>query len=309
MKKSNKKGFSNLENNAIIMARVSTQEQAQEGHSIEAQIHNAERYCQNKGFTVICKPFEIVESSSNSSRPQFYEMIDFINKQQCVIHLVVQAADRLHRDYSAFAIINDLKDEGKIVVHFTRNNEIYDQDSDDIKYHLDQVLSKHEIKKLGKRVKTVLQIKLEKGENIRRLPVGYLKVKDNITGMENTILDPVRAPLIKKMFEMYSLGSYSLGDLEKFAQQYNITNTFYAGSTQTLSKNVISNMLKDPFYYGEILVKSHGDKLYPHKYPPLITKELFDECQRVILEDVKKTIETKPCKLQKKVRILFLEAL
>lgn len=265
---------------AIIWARVSSQEQANEGHSIETQLKNNREYCKNNGLTIV-KEFEVVESSKTSNRPKFYEMMTFIEKQNEKIHIITQASDRLHRDYEAFALIDSLKDAGKIIVHFTRNNEIYDQNSDDIKYHLDQVISKHEIKKLGKRVKTVLQSKLEKGENIRRLPVGYLKVKDHITGIQNTILDPVRAPLIKKMFEMYSLGSYSLGDLEKFAKEYNLTNTFYAGSTQTLSKNVISSTLKDPFYYGEMLVKSHGDKLYPHKYDKLITKELFDECQRV----------------------------
>lgn len=126
--------------------------------------------------------FEVVESSKTSNRPKFYEMMTFIEKQNEKIHIITQASDRLHRDYEAFTLIDSLKDAGKIIVHFTRNNEIYDQNSDDIKYHLDQVISKHEIKKLGKRVKTVLQSKLEKGENIRRLLVGYLKVKDHITG-------------------------------------------------------------------------------------------------------------------------------
>lgn len=50
---------------------------------------------------------------------------------------------------------------------------------------------------------------------------------------------------LKKMFEMYSVCSYSLGDLEKFAHKHNIRNNFFKGRPATLlSKNVISDMLK-----------------------------------------------------------------
>lgn len=141
---------------AIIWARVSSQEQASEGHSIETQLAQNIAYCKQNNLEVI-KDFPVTESSKTSDRPKFYEMLEFLESQKGRIRLVAQAADRLHRDYTAFAIINDLKDKGKIVVHFTRNNEIYDENSDDIKYHLDQVISRHEIKKLGRRVKDVLK--------------------------------------------------------------------------------------------------------------------------------------------------------
>jgi len=43
---------------------------------------------------------------------------------------------------------------------------------------------------------------------------------------------------------------------------------------------VIAALLKNPFYYGEMYVKKYN-KFFPHKYEPLISKALFDECQRV----------------------------
>ncbi len=39
-------------------------------------------------------------------------------------------------------------------------------------------------------------------------------------------------------------------------------------------------MLKEPFYYGEQYVKKYN-RFFPHKYEPLISKALYDECQRV----------------------------
>ena len=47
-----------------------------------------------------------------------------------------------------------------------------------------------------------------------------------------------------------------------------------------LNKNCqVQHMLKNPFYYGVMRVKK---KFYPHKYPPLITKDLWDRLQDVM---------------------------
>jgi len=41
---------------------------------------------------------------------------------------------------------------------------------------------------------------------------------------------------------------------------------------------MVDYILNNPFYYGEML--SRG-KLYPHKYQPIINRELFDRCQNI----------------------------
>lgn len=43
--------------------------------------------------------------------------------------------------------------------------------------------------------------------------------------------------------------------------------------------STIENIINDPFYCGIAASKTYGN--YPHKYPCLITKELFDRCQEI----------------------------
>ena len=43
-------------------------------------------------------------------------------------------------------------------------------------------------------------------------------------------------------------------------------------------KGYIDKVLKNPFYYGIMLVKG---KEYPHRYPPIITQALFEQVQQV----------------------------
>ena len=63
---------------AVIFARVSTQEQEQDGHSIDAQIAKLKEYYVRNSLEVI-KEYEVVESSTRGERPEFYKMIDFVN--------------------------------------------------------------------------------------------------------------------------------------------------------------------------------------------------------------------------------------
>ena len=44
----------------------------------------------------------------------------------------------------------------------------------------------------------------------------------------------------------------------------------------------IHSIIQNPFYYGVMRVKKTG-KEYPHIYEPIISKELFDQCQKVRL--------------------------
>ena len=55
---------------AVILARVSTQEQEDAGNSIPAQIHRIENYCQRKGFE-IAKTFSFDESAYKNRRDEF----------------------------------------------------------------------------------------------------------------------------------------------------------------------------------------------------------------------------------------------
>ena len=70
-----------------------------------------------------------------------------------------------------------------------------------------------------------------------------------------------------------------------------------------MAKNSVNQLLKNPFYYGEMYVKKYN-KYFPHKYEPLISKALFDECQRVTQMRAQATNRPQALKLKKN---LFLK--
>ena len=269
---------------AVIFARVSTQEQEADGHSIDAQIAKLKEYCNRNDLEVI-KEYEVVESSTRGERPEFYKMIDFVNAQKGQIALVCDKVDRLQRSFTELPVLDKLRKENKLILHFLDIGKLdSDSNSQQISfYQMSVVMANAYTNAISDNVKRSIVHKLNNGEYIGKAPLGYLNIRDE-NDKSNIIIDESRAYLIQKMFEVYSTGTISLGDLEKFAVQHNLTNNFYKGREgKPITKNVISNILRNPFYYGEIYVKKYN-KYYPHKYQPLISRALFDKCQEATIE-------------------------
>lgn len=266
---------------AVIFARVSTQEQEQDGHSIDAQIAKLREYCVRNSLDVV-REFEVVESSTRGERPQFYEMIDFVKKQKGSIALVCDKVDRLQRSFTELPVLDALRRNNKLSLHFLDIGKLDSEaNSQQIAfYQMSVVMANSYTNNISDNVKRSIVHKLNIGECIQKAPIGYLNIRDT-DGKSNVIVDKTRSSLVQEMFVMYATGTVSLGDLVNFAKAKKLTNSCGRGDkAKTLAKNVIATMLKNPFYYGEMYVKKYN-KLYPHKYERLITKELFDECQAV----------------------------
>ncbi|WP_342268180.1 recombinase family protein [Candidatus Tisiphia endosymbiont of Empis tessellata] len=92
------------------------------------------------------------------------------------------------------------------------------------------------------------------------------------------IIDPNRGPLIKKIFETYATGSHTLPEILKKTKEWGLRNS--RGNQDYLCHSYLYSIITNPFYYGVMRVLK-TKKEYQHIYPPLISKELFDTCQRV----------------------------
>jgi len=262
---------------AIILARVSTKEQ-EEGHSIAAQKQRLADYCERKGLKVI-KTFEIIESSTRGERKEFMAMLDFAKAQKETVAIVADAVDRFQRSFKESVLIDELRQKGQVELHFYRENMIISQDassSDILRWDFSVMGAKSYVVNLSDNVKRSLEYKRRNGELGGKAPIGYLNIRDG-QGKSDIVFDPERAFLVRKLFMEYATGCYSIGgDLTRKAREWGLRNKTKANTN--LSNSQLHLILQNPFYYGEMLIKG---KLYPHKYEPLISKELFDKCQRV----------------------------
>jgi hypothetical protein len=120
--------------------------------------------------------------------------------------------------------------------------------------------------------------RLKQGFYPLQSPVGYV---DNGAAKPKTIC-PVRGPLVRRAFELYATGNYSLETLFIELQRIGLTNK----RGRNLHRNGVAYILHNPFYYGLMRIKRTGESFIGN-HEPLISKELFDRVQAALQKSTK----------------------
>lgn len=262
---------------AVILARVSSKEQ-EEGYSIDAQKHRLETYCLRRNLNVL-KVFEITESSTMGDRRRFMAMIKFVKAQKEPVAIVADKVDRVQRSFKEYPLLDELIQKGKIELHFNTENYIIHKDSvsqERLMWSMGVIMAQSYIDSMRDNVKRSFDQKIRQGEWIAKAPLGYLNVKDE-RGRSDIVLDPDAAPLVKKLFEEYATGAFTISEMVQKAKNWGLRNKY--GKKSYPQKALVHRMLTNPFYYGQMQIKG---QLYRHRYEPLVSKAVFDQCQSVL---------------------------
>src|SRR5215469_7240541 len=247
----------------VLYARVSSKDQEREGYSIPAQLKLLREYAQKNGFTIV-REFVDVETAKVTGRKQFGEMIRFLEQTPSCRSVIVEKTDRLYRNFRDCVTLEDLEVE----IHLPKEGQIISKDAKSqakLIHGIQVVIARNYIENLREEVKKGMREKAEQGIYPSRPPLGYLNNK-----LEHTIeVDPQKAPVAKRMFELYALGHHSLLHVRKM-----IKTEF----GQILAQGYLARLLKNPFYKGQFIWE---DKLYNGTHVPLISVELFEQVQAV----------------------------
>ena len=85
------------------------------------------------------------------------------------------------------------------------------------------------------------------------------------------IVDPARAPIVKRMFERVAHEGYSGRKLYNWLK---FELNFYTRGNKPLTLSGIYRILDNPFYYGMFEYPKASGNWYQGKHYPLITQEL-----------------------------------
>jgi site-specific DNA recombinase len=271
---------------AIILARVSTEEQKEAGNSLPSQLLRLQRYAKEKGLAVI-RQVSFDESAFRAEREEFSQVVKTLKRAKEPLALCCDKIDRLIRNFSKdLAVLEELRKAGALELHFPSDNIVLHKDSpatDLFRFTIGVSLAKYYSDSISDNVKRAYESKIKRGEWIGKAPVGYINSQDKSGGKNIIEPDPARALFISRMFEMYGTGDYSVKAVRAEMRKVGLTGN--SKDPKPLSSGMIYSVLKNPFYYGHMRIKG---ELYPHRYQPLISKALFDRCQQVMASYHKK---------------------
>jgi DNA invertase Pin-like site-specific DNA recombinase len=259
----------------ILIARVSDVEQRK---ALPAQ------KLKLKNYAAIRDPeaeyFEFDESAFKDTRKKFAKLVEHIKEQKELVAVVHCRVDRYTRDATQEEVkaLNQLVKAGKIELHFPDDGLIITKDSpatDLFRLGIGVALSKYYSDSIRDNVQRRFDQMLQDGLWVGYAPVGYCNVhKGTITKpIKDIEVDPIRAPFIVTIYEKRSTGM-SYGAITKLVNAEGMTGK----SGKPMTKANVDRILHNPFYYGFM---QYNGKQYAHKYPTLITKDLYDKCQQV----------------------------
>ncbi len=275
-------------NKAVLYARVSSKEQEQEGYSIPAQLKLLRDEARKRELE-IAREFIDAETAKQSGRTGFNEMLAYLQENPSVRYLFCEKTDRLSRNFRDIATLDDLMSGRELVIILVKENTELSRNSrshEKFIFGIKALMSKNYIDNLCEETRKGMQEKAEQGIFPSRAPMGYLNVQ---CGDKRFIQpDPALAPHVRKLFEWYATGNYSLLDITRMARAEGLG---YRKSGAKIQKSVIASILHNPIYCGEFLWRG---KLYPGTHEPIITKELLNEVQGVFDQrDGKRTRKSK----------------
>jgi len=258
---------------AILLARVSSKSQEDEGYSLDSQIKLLRDYCAAKELHVI-REFRITETASKQQRRTvFQEMLKVITKDR-VFHLVVEKTDRLTRNLRDAAHIDDwLESDERRTLHLVKEGQILQKNSrSDTKFmwSINLALAKKYTDNLREEVMKGWAEKLAQGWLPAPPPPGYMTITE--AGKRIHVPNPdTKHPMIR-VFELYTLPDQTIEKVMLEMAAMGLTTR----SGRQFVKSSVAKILSNPFYIG---INRLDGKEYPGAQEPIISQELFDAVQ------------------------------
>jgi DNA invertase Pin-like site-specific DNA recombinase len=256
-----------------LYARKSMEDEERQALSIDSQLNEMRRIAERDNLTVAVEKIESHSAKDSGTREIFNQMIGDI-KEGKYNAILTWNPDRLSRNAGDLGKLVDLMDQQRLFEIRTFNQKFTNTPNE--KFLLMILCSQAKLENDNKRdnVQRGLRARAQMGLFPSSTPIGYLTSNDRNRPCEKDI-DPVRAPVVKQMFEKIAYEQYSCHDVLRWLEKIK----FRSPNNKLISFSTVQNILRRPFYYGQYEYPRGSGTWYQGIHTPIITKELFDLAQ------------------------------
>src|SRR6266508_759699 len=262
--------------NCILYARVSTDKQAEKELSIPAQLQAMRDYARQQGWTVVDEFTEPGASAKTAARPQLQRLLARVGTHEVDVDVVlVHKIDRLARNVYDHAMSKALRQQNRVRLASVVEN-VDESVSGELIENIMASIAQFYSANLSEEVKKGMRQKVLKGGWPHRPPRGYALIRAR-SGTSAIEIHPTDGPLMKRAFELYATGWYSIQSLSQRLGKEGLLDR----NGQPIAHAHLRRLLSSSFYTG--VVRWHQLEC-PGTHPALISRELFDHVQKVIGE-------------------------
>ncbi|WP_276356454.1 recombinase family protein [Cohnella caldifontis] len=233
-----------------IYARVSTEDQAEQGYSIDAQLDTLRKYCELYGKEVYKEYVDAgVSGKSIEGRYELQRLLKDAGNRK-FHEVIVWKFNRMAR--KNVDLLNIVEQLEACNITFRSFSENFDTSTSMGKFALQMMGAVGELERntIVDNVKMGMKQRAKKGEHNGKLPLGYRAVADpsNLSKRSKAVvIVPEEAIIVRKIFELYASGS----GLKSIANELNHSG-YMTKTGNTFSTTAIKEILNNPFYNGKV---------------------------------------------------------
>lgn len=252
--------------------RVSSDEQAKHGFSIEAQKEGLQKYAEEKGYIIVDWYIDEGKSArkNKGKRKEYLRLIEDAKSGKFEM-IIFKCIDRWFRNISEYYKTQSVLDDKGI--NWECSEEEYDTTTRDgrWKLHIYLMLAQDEADKTSERINYVFENKIKNKEAITgSQPYGFV-VKE-IDGVKRVVKDENTMHIVQDVFTHFELYNSKRATLYYIQDKYSIEVDY----------KLITKILKNTIYYGHY--KGIDNYVYDEPY---ITKKRYNKIQIMLNKNVK----------------------
>ncbi len=240
---------------AALYIRVSTEEQAMHGYSLDAQKDSLTKYAKEHDLFIVDYYMDEGKSARKkyTSRPEFMRLLHDVKADKLDLILFIKL-DRWFRSIKDYYKVQEILDAHH--VSWQTTEEHYDTTTTNGRLYTNIQLSlaQDEADRTSDRIKFVFEAKIAQREVITgRFPPGFM-VRD-----KHLVHDPKTVGIVRELFNYYATHGSKHGAVQYIYDTYGLL----------IDRHAFQKMLNNPLFKGEF----RGIKDYCE---PIIDPDLFD---------------------------------
>lgn len=265
-----------------LYARKSSEDDERQALSIDSQVKELLAVAQRDGLEVAEVRRESHSAKASGTRPVFVKLLADIRSGEFT-GILTWAADRLARNGGDLGAVVDLIDQKMLAEIRTPGQRFTNSPNDKFLLMILGSQAKLENDNKGVNVKRGLKTRAEQGLWPAVPPAGY--TAGRTVGKEcQVMVDPVRGPLIRQIFEKVALEGWSGRRAYKWLRD---GSRYISPRGKPMSLSSVYNVLRTPFYAGTFEYPRGSGRWYEGKHETIITKEVFQKAQEKLNEETK----------------------
>ena len=263
----------------VLYSRKSTESDERQAMSMESQINEMTAVAERDGIEITDIIQESKSAKATGQRPQFNQLIQRIANGEAN-GILSWAPDRISRNAGDLGSIIDLMDAGKLIQIRTHGQTFTNNPNEKFLPMILCSQAKLENDNRAKNVKRGLRAKCIRGKKPGLPPLGYKLYRDpeDYSKGSKIIIDPERAPFVKKMFDYVTESNLS----GRLTNEYLHDEGFRTRKNKRVTLSMTYRMLKDTFYYGEFEYPRGSGNWYKGDHTPIITKEQWEKARTML---------------------------